>query len=75
MPAHIAIVGAGVIGCSVAVNVAELCRDKNITVTLISDKFTPHTTSDRSGASLQPRNLTNNDKETARIKKWSEATH
>lgn len=72
MAIHVVVLGAGVIGCSVAVNIAELCDD--VVVTLMSETFTPHTTSDRSGASLQPRNLTGNEQEAIRVNRWSKAT-
>ncbi len=45
---RVAIVGAGVIGLSVGLCLTETFKDQ-LDVTIIADKFTPDTTSDRAG--------------------------
>ena len=49
----LAVVGAGVIGLSSAYHLAEKFGD-TVSVTVIAEKFTPHTTSDKAGAILIP---------------------
>jgi len=48
----IAIVGGGVIGLSTALHLTE--RFPNVKVTVLADKLTPHTASDKSSASIKP---------------------
>lgn len=50
----IAVVGAGIIGSSVALHLQQAYKDNQCRVTLISDKFSPDTTSDRSIAIVLP---------------------
>lgn len=55
---HVAVVGAGVIGLSVAAHLVELpLSSQPVSVTLIADKFSPHTTSDKSGGMIIPQDL------------------
>ena len=51
---HVAVVGAGVIGLSVAAHLVELALPERLVVTLIADKFSPHTASDKSGGLVVP---------------------
>lgn len=53
---HVAVVGAGVIGLSVAAHLVELPQSEKLVVTLIAERFSPHTTSDRSGGWVVPPN-------------------
>ena len=55
---HVAVVGAGVIGLSVAAHLVELPLPNQPVVTLVADKFSPHTTSDKSGGMIIPQDLT-----------------
>ena len=50
----VAVVGAGVIGLSAAYCLAERFRDAGVSVTVIAEKFSPNTTSDKAGAFTQP---------------------
>lgn len=50
---HVAVVGAGVTGCSIAYILSERLKSRAV-VTLISEKFSPDTTSDRAGALAVP---------------------
>ena len=56
-PVHVAVIGAGVIGLSVAVELAQLAPSHNLFVTLISEKLSPHTTSELSGGFVMPPSL------------------
>ena len=53
MATRIAVIGAGIIGCSTALRLLESYGDK-CHVTLISDKFSPNTTSDVATAIVLP---------------------
>ena len=55
MAPHIAVVGAGVSGLSTAVLAQE--RIPGVRVTIISDKFSPHTTGDVSAGLWKPHCL------------------
>lgn len=68
---HVAVVGAGVIGLPLATHLVETFPDQ-LTVTLIADKFSPNTTSDLSGAILEPMQPEGED--AARTKRWCVAT-
>lgn len=72
MVVHVAVVGAGIIGCSVATWLLEnLVND--VTVTIVSEKFTPETTaSDKSGGLVIPPNLDSGESPeyTIRVKQW-----
>ena len=50
----VAVVGAGVVGLSTAYCIAEKFLDAGVSVTVIADKFSPNTTSDKAGAFAQP---------------------
>ena len=50
----VAVVGAGVVGFSTAYCLAGKFGDSGVSVTVIADKFSPNTTSDKSGAFIQP---------------------
>ena len=50
---RVAVVGAGVIGLSTAVCLSET-YGRQLDITVIADKFSPNTTSDRAGAILMP---------------------
>ena len=77
----IAVIGAGVIGLSVAYRLTEKFGD-SVSVTVIADKFTPHTTSDKAGGSVVPYDLTSSkpgDAEAwtgidARMQRWTKDT-
>ena len=56
-PVHVAVVGAGVIGLSVAVELAQLASSHNLVVTVISEKLPPRTTSELSGGFVIPPSL------------------
>lgn len=73
-PSLVAVVGAGVMGLPLATHLVE-SYPKQLVVTLIADKFSPNTTSDVSGAVMQP--LSQGDstpEEFARVKRWCYAT-
>ena len=61
---HVCVVGAGVIGLSSAVCIQEQLSD--VHVTLVADKFSPHTTSDGSGGFCHPHDLADTPKELIR---------
>ena len=48
MAKNVAVVGAGIIGCSTAYHLSELLEGSQHKITLISERFTPYTTSDLS---------------------------
>ena len=77
MSAQIAVVGAGVVGCSVAVNLQEKFGDK-VNVTVISECFSPNTTSDKAGAIILPFDVRSEGKIDAvnseNIKRWTRET-
>ena len=80
MTHQIAVVGAGVIGCGVAVLLTERFQDAAV-VTLISEEFTPNTTSDASGAIMIPFDVRkggsqneDDDISNAKIRKWTKDT-
>ena len=57
-PKKIAIVGGGIIGCSTAYRLSTVLPSDKCQITLISDKFSPHTTSDLSSGCLIPFDVT-----------------
>ena len=72
LPVHVAVVGAGVIGLSVATHLLEKFSN-DIVVTVIADKFSPDTAaSDRSGGWIFPP--IPNDVESERVIKWIKGT-
>ena len=80
---QVAVVGSGVIGCAVAVNLVERLSDKEIIVTLVSEKLSPSTTSDKSGAIIVPFDVrppgqkstgAHEDIANSRIRKWTKGT-
>lgn len=56
MVQKIAIIGAGVVGLSCAVKIAEFVQDnkRNVDVCLLSEKFSPNTTGDGSAGLWGP---------------------
>lgn len=70
--ARIAVIGAGIIGLSTAV---EILQDDNIKckVTLIADKFTPNTTSDVAAGVWTPYLAGNEPKD--RDREWARITY
>ncbi len=52
----VAVVGAGVIGLSTALNLTSRFPD-DLEVTILADRFTPDTASDRSSAALKPQDF------------------
>ena len=75
MTVNVAIIGAGVIGCSVALRLYEVLQS-NAVVTIISETFSPNTTSNKAGAIIMPFNVTNSDGSVANennrnIEKWT----
>ena len=76
MVIHVAVVGAGIIGCSVATWLLENLSN-DVIVTIVSEKFTPDTTaSDKSGGLAMPPNLNSGESPeyVARVKKWVRGT-
>ena len=55
----IAVVGGGIIGCSTVYHLSTLFPTHQCTITLISEKFSPYTTSDLSGGTIIPFDVTN----------------
>lgn len=77
---RVVIVGAGVIGLSVALHLSERFPGQ-LDLTIVSDKFSPHTTSDKAGMLLMPfdvrteeqkRNSAHNQER--EIQRWTRAT-
>ena len=54
----IAIVGAGIIGCSTAYRLSTVLSSSKCQISLISDKFSPYTTSDLSSGAVIPFDVT-----------------
>lgn len=54
MVKKVAVVGAGVVGLSTASHLAERFRGSGVTITVIADRFSPNTTSDKSGSYILP---------------------
>ena len=52
MPRHVCVIGAGIIGLSTALNVQEMLED--VTVTIVAEHVTPHTTSDVAAGIWEP---------------------
>ncbi|KAK8758717.1 hypothetical protein V5799_003648 [Amblyomma americanum] len=52
MSIRVAVVGAGIIGLTSAVRIAEAVPDVDVTV--IAENFTPHTTGDVAGGFFEP---------------------
>ena len=76
MVIHVAVVGAGIIGCSVAAWLLENLSN-DVTVTLLSEDFSPDTTaSDKSGSLVIPPDLNSgeNAEYSVRVKKWVRGT-
>ncbi|XP_037027923.1 D-aspartate oxidase [Bradysia coprophila] len=74
MVKKVAIVGAGVVGLSCAVKIAESVADRrNVDVCVFSDKFSPNTTGDGSAGLWGPYLIC--DTASDKINKWSDETH
>ena len=56
-PMQIAVVGAGVVGLSVAYMLSERIRSRATTITILADRFSPNTTSDKAAALTVPFEL------------------
>ncbi|XP_076440195.1 D-aspartate oxidase-like [Babylonia areolata] len=70
---RVCVIGAGVIGLSTAVRVLEESgKWGEVEVTVVADRFSPHTTSDGSGGFWEP--FTFGDTPLSLIRKWSDAT-
>ena len=69
---RVAIVGAGVIGLSVGLCLTETFKDQ-LDVTIIADKFSPDTTSDRAGGFIMPH-LVGSTKAGDETKRWTHVT-
>ena len=74
---RVAVVGAGVIGLSAAVCLAET-YGRQLDITVIAERFSPNTTSDRAGASIQPYSPTSDtggsSNSNALLTRWARAT-
>ena len=74
---QVAVLGAGVIGLSVATHLSTQLKRRAV-VTVVSEKFSPHTTSDKSGAILVPFELAkdprDSDEDPERIERWVRQT-
>ena len=57
MTLQVAVVGAGVIGTSVALHLAQSYQDQ-CSITIIADKLTPDTTSDKAAGMVIPFDVT-----------------
>ncbi len=53
---QVAVVGAGVIGLSTALHLTERFPDA-LQVTILADRFTPNTSSDKSSAAIKPQDF------------------
>ncbi len=76
MAVQIAVVGAGVVGCSVALRLQEVLASSAV-VTVVSEAFSPHTTSDAAGAIMIPFDVTTGGgggTQDEDLKKWTRAT-
>ena len=75
MRLKVAVVGAGVIGCSVALHLYQELYP-HVSVTVLADQFSPYTTSDAAGAILIPFDV--RDKKGSgndpNIERWTRAT-
>ena len=60
MKLRVAVVGAGVIGLSAALHIRERFPD-DVEVTVIADRLSPDTASDKSSASLKPADFYKGD--------------
>lgn len=71
---QVAVLGAGVIGLSVATHLSTQLKEKAV-VTVISENFSPHTTSDKAGAIILPFCLAQDgEEELKRIEGWFTST-
>ena len=72
-----AVVGAGVIGLSVAVNLSEEYGER-AELTVIADAFSPNTTSDKAGSVIIPIDFSveasSDQAYTSRVQKWTRAS-
>ena len=57
---RVVVVGAGVIGLSVAVHICERFGG-GVEVTLVAEKFSPHTTGDKAGMLMYPTDWNDSD--------------
>ncbi|KAK7101032.1 D-aspartate oxidase-like [Littorina saxatilis] len=72
---RVCVLGAGVIGLSTAVRILEDQPDTppgQVEVTVVADRFSPHTTSDGSGGFWEPYNLGDTPQQS--IRQWGDAT-
>ena len=70
---QLAVVGAGVIGLSCAYHLADKYGDKlAVSVTVIAEKFSPNTTSDKAGSFILPVDFARaNADEELRVRRWT----
>lgn len=74
VPVKLAVVGAGVIGLSSAYHLVEKFGDE-VSVTVIAEKFSPNTTSDKAGGIIHPISFTSVDPdEQVRLQQWTADT-
>ena len=78
---RVVVVGAGAVGLSCALHLCERFAAEQLEVTLISDKFSPRTTSDKAGTLLMPfDSRSEEDKELSafsqdeELKRWTKGT-
>ena len=79
MAKKIVIVGAGIIGCSTAYHLSTLFSTSQCQITLISDRFSPYTTSDKSSGCIIPFDVTDppcsdSVEGTGDIRRWARET-
>ena len=72
---RVAVVGAGVVGLSTAYHLIEKFGSAGVSVTVIADKFSPHTTSDKAGGLIEPVSFNSEgDANDARLRRWTRDT-
>ena len=69
---RVIVVGAGVIGMSVAVHLTERFGE-GLSVTVVADKFTPDTTSDKAGGLIMPIDFADAEVD-MRVQQWTRDT-
>ena len=72
----VVVVGAGVIGLSVATHLSEYLKGR-VTVTVVADQFSPNTCSDKAGSVMIPIDFSSNTPSMARnekVRRWTRDT-
>ena len=72
---NVVVLGAGVIGLSAATLLRERFPDDRLSVTIVAEKFSPHTTSDKSGGFLEGYDEDFKPKDRDRARRWISATY